>query len=97
MVGALQYLTFTRPDLAFSMHQLCQFMQYPTTSHLEATKRVLHYVQGTLHFGIHLALGPLTFSAFSDVDWAGDPTDRKSTTGILVFLGSSPISWSSKK
>ena len=69
-------------------------MQYPTTSHLEAAKRVLRYVRGILHFGIHLAPSPLTFS---DADWAGDPTDRKSTTGILVFLSSSPISWSSKK
>ncbi|XP_023917795.1 uncharacterized mitochondrial protein AtMg00810-like [Quercus suber] len=97
MVGALQYLTFTRPDLAFSVHQLYQFMQHPTSSHLEAAKRVLRYVRGTLHFGLYLAPGPLTFSAFSDVDWADDPTDRKSTTGILVFLGSNPISWSSKK
>ena len=72
-------------------------MQHPTTSHLEAAKRVLRYVRGTLHFGIHFAPGPLTFFAFSDVDWAGDPTDHKSTTGQLVFLGSSPISWSSKK
>ncbi|XP_023881757.1 uncharacterized mitochondrial protein AtMg00810-like [Quercus suber] len=97
MVGALQYLTFTRPDLAFSVHQLCQFMQNPTTSHLEAAKRVLRYVKGTLHFGIHFAPSPLSLSAFSDADWAGDPTNRKSTTGMLVFLGSSPISWSSKK
>ena len=97
MVGALQYLTFTRRDLSFSVNQLCQFMQHPTTSHLEAAKRVLRYVRGTLHFGIHFAPGPLTFSAFSDADWAGDPTDHKSTTGQLVFHGSSPISWSSKK
>ena len=97
MVGALQYLTFTHPDLSFSVNQLCQFMQHPTTSHLEAAKRVLHYVRGTLHFGIHFAPGPLTFFAFFDADWAGDPTDHKSTTGQLVFLGSSPISWSSKK
>ena len=97
MVGALQYLTFTRLDLAFSVHQLCQFMHHPTTSHLEAAKRVLCYVRGTLHFGIHLALGPLTFSTFSDVDCTRDHTDRKSTTGMLVFLGSNPICWSSKK
>ena len=97
LVGALQYLTFTRPDLAFSVHHLCQFMHTPTTSHLEAAKRVLRYVRGTLHFGIHFAPGPLTFSAFSDADWVSDPTDRKSTTGMVIFLGSSPISWSSKK
>ena len=64
---------------------------------MEAAKRVLHYERGTLHFGIHLAPSPLTFSAFSDVDWVGDPIDRKSTTGMLVFLGSNPISWFSKK
>ena len=92
MVGALQYLTFTCPDLAFSVHQLYRFMNIPTTSHLEVAKRVLRYVKGTLHFGIHFAPGPLTFSAFSDADWVGDPTNRKSTTGMVIFLGSSPIS-----
>lgn len=65
MVGALQYLTFTRLDLAFSVHQLCQFMQSPITTHLEAAKRVLHYVRGTLTHGVHLSHGPLTLSAFT--------------------------------
>ena len=68
MVGALQYLTFTRPDLSFSVHQLCQFMQHPTTSHFDAAKRVLHYVRGTLHFRIHIDPGPITLLAFSDAD-----------------------------
>ena len=81
MVGALQYLTFTRLDLAFSVHQLCQFMHHPTTSHLEAAKRVLCYVRGTLHFGIHLALGPLTFSTFSNVDC----TLKTTLTGNLLL------------
>ena len=97
MVGALHYLTFTRPDLAFSVHQLCQFMQFPTTTYLEAAKRVLRYVRGTLSYGIYFSLGPLTLTAFTDVDWVGDPFDRKSTTGFMVFLGPNPISWSSKK
>lgn len=65
MVGALQYLTFTRLDLAFSVHQLCQFMQSPTTTHLEAAKRVLRYVRDTLTHGVHLYHGPLTLSAFT--------------------------------
>ena len=56
MVGALQYLTFTWPDLSFSVHQLYQFMSDPTSTHLEAAKRVLRYVKGTLHHGIHLSL-----------------------------------------
>ena len=68
MIGALQYLTFTRPDLAFSVHQLCQFMQHPTITHLEAAKHVLLYVRGTLHFGIHLSPSPLILSAFSNAN-----------------------------
>ena len=97
MVGALHYLTFTRPDLAFSVHQLCQFMQFPTTIHLEPAKRVLRYVRGTFSHGIYFSRGPLTLTAFTDADWVGDPFDRKSTTGFMVFLGSNPISCSSKK
>ena len=97
MVGTLQYLIFTRLDLAFSVHQLCQFMSNPTTLHLEAAKRVLRYLYGALYHGISFSFGPLTLTAFSDADWAGDLFDHRSTTGLLVFLGPSPISWSSKK
>ena len=97
MVGALQYLTFTRLDLAFSVHQLCQLMSKPTSDHLEAAKRVLRYLRGTSHHGICFSPGPLTLTTFSDADWAGDPTDRRSTTGLLVFLGHNLISWSAKK
>ena len=97
MVGALQYHTFTRPDITFSVHQLCQFMSHPTTTHFEAARRVLRYIRGTLHFGVSFTPSPLTLTAFLDADWAGDPTDRRSTTGLLVFLGPNPISQSAKK
>jgi len=72
MVGALQYLTFTRPNLAFNVHQLCQFMSKPTSDHLEAAKRVLKYLKGTLHHEICFSPGPLTLTASSDADWARD-------------------------
>ena len=68
MVGALQYLNFTRPDIAFSVHQLCQFMSHPTTTHFEAVKRVLRYIRGTLNFRISFTPSPLTLTAFSDSD-----------------------------
>lgn len=68
MVGALQYLTFTCPDLAFSVHQLCQFMSNPTTVHFEAAKRVLRYIRDTLYHGISFSPSPLTLTAFSDED-----------------------------
>jgi hypothetical protein len=97
LVGALHYLTFTRPDLSFAVHQVCQYMASPTSIHLTAAKRILRYLKGTLHLGLSFRPGPLTLSAFTDADWAGDPDDRRSTSGLLVYLGPNPITWSAKK
>ena len=97
IVGALQYLTFTRPDVAFSVHQVCQFMQNPMQVHFVVVKRILRYLKGTLQFGIHYTKGSLDLIAFSDVDWVGDINDMRSTTGLVVFLGFNPVSWTSKK
>lgn len=52
IVGALQYLTFTRPNIAYSVNTMCQFMTNPTDVHFAAVKRILRYLQGTLHKGI---------------------------------------------
>ncbi|KAM1502979.1 hypothetical protein COP2_028602 [Malus domestica] len=97
VVGALQYLTFTRPDIAFSVHQVCQFMQEPMVSHFTAVKRILRYLKRTMKVGMSYFKGDLNLTAYSDAYWAGDPNDRRSTTRFVVFLGSNPISWSSKK
>ncbi|KAM1784958.1 hypothetical protein ACFX12_037917 [Malus domestica] len=97
IVGALQYLTFTRPDIAFAVNQCCQFMHNPLDIHVVAVKRILRYLSGTLDFDIHFNSGPLHLQAYSDADWAGDPNDRRSTSGYVVYLGNTPISWASKK
>ena len=97
IVGALQYLTFTRPDIAYSVNQVCQFMHSPLESHYVAVKRILRYLKGTLGWGICFRPGSLALKAYTDADWAGDPNNRRSTTGFVVFLGSNPVSWSSKK
>uniref|UniRef100_A0A2N9IRZ8 Integrase catalytic domain-containing protein n=1 Tax=Fagus sylvatica TaxID=28930 RepID=A0A2N9IRZ8_FAGSY len=76
LVGGLHYLTFTRPDISFSVHQVCQYMSAPTTVHLAAAKRILRYIRGTLFHGVAFTPGPLHLSAFTDADWAGDPDDR---------------------
>ena len=67
-------------------------MSNPTSTHLEVAKRGLSYVRGTLHHGIHPSPGPLTLTAFSNANWARDPSDCHSTTSLLVFLGPNPIS-----
>ncbi|XP_020415542.1 uncharacterized protein LOC109948051 [Prunus persica] len=97
LVGGLQYLTFSRPDIAFAVNTLCQFMHTPTDSHFAAVKRVLRYLAGTLTHGIHFTSGDVHLQAYSDADWAGDVNDRRSTTGSVVFLGNNPISWCAKK
>jgi hypothetical protein len=77
LAGALQYLTFTRPDIAYAIQQVCLHMHDPRDLHFTALKRILRYVHGTLHLGLHLrpsASGDLT--VYSDADWAGCPDAR---------------------
>ena len=97
-VGTLQYLTLTRPDVAFTVNRLSQFMARPTTDHWSALKRLLRYLCGTLDKGLTIARNsPLRLHAFSDADWAGDKDDYVSTMGHIVFLGTTPLTWCSKK
>ena len=89
LVGALRYLTFTRPDLSFAVQQACQHMSTPTQNHL---KCILRYLQGTMHFGIAFTSGPISLYAYSGSDWARDHVDRRSLIGMVLFPGNSPIS-----
>ncbi|WVZ83721.1 hypothetical protein U9M48_030841 [Paspalum notatum var. saurae] len=90
LVGALQYLTFTRPDITYEVQQ---------EPHLTAFKRILRYLCGTVDLGMFLALAssPLTLTVYIDADWAGCPDTRHSTSGYDVFLGDCLVSWSSKR
>ena len=62
-----------------------------------AAKRILWFLKGTLDKGILFQPDPLTLTAFTDANWASDPSDRRSTSGITVFLGHNPITWVSRK
>ncbi|XP_019197693.1 PREDICTED: uncharacterized protein LOC109191488 [Ipomoea nil] len=98
IVGALQYLTITRPDLSYAVNRLCQFMQAPIDDHWALLKQVLRYVKGTHDYGLRLSASSSSdIHAFLDSDWAGCPVDRKSTSGYAVFLGTNLISWLSRK
>ncbi|KAF5444723.1 hypothetical protein F2P56_033831, partial [Juglans regia] len=98
LVGALQYLTITRPDLAYSVNSVSQYLHAPTDAHFQAVKRILRYVKGTLHFGLSFtASSSTTITAYSDADWAGCPNTRRSTSGYSIYLGDNLVSWSAKK
>jgi histone deacetylase 1/2 len=98
IVGALQYLTLTRPDISFAVNKVCQFLHAPTTVHWDAVKRILRYIKQCTGLGlkIHRSVSTLV-SAFSDADWAGCVDDSKSTGGFAVFLGTNLVSWSARK
>jgi len=98
IMGALQYLTFTRPDICFAVNRVCQFIHAPTNSHWAAVKHILCYLKGTTSYGFHITRGSsFALHGFTDAEWAGSIDDRKSTGGYLVFFGQTPISWKSGK
>ncbi|XP_058734234.1 uncharacterized mitochondrial protein AtMg00810-like [Vicia villosa] len=98
LVGSLVYLTITRPDIAYAVHVVSQFVISPTTVHWAAVLRICRYLRGTQFQSLLFpSSSSLELRAYFDADWAGDPTDRKSTTDFCVFLGDSFISWQSKK
>ncbi|KAK1434088.1 hypothetical protein QVD17_11006 [Tagetes erecta] len=109
MVGALQYVTLSRPDVSFAVNKVCQFMHAPTENHWSAVKRILRYLLGTSNHGLLIkrasgsTLHAFTdahwqdIQAYSDADWAGCPDDRRSTGGFAIYLGSNLISWTARK
>ena len=98
LVGSLRYLVNTRPDLSFSVGMVSRFMECPNSEHWGAIKRIVRYVAGTSKLGCKFVKGPHSdLTGFTDSDHAGDLEKRKSTTGVLFFLGSNAITWSSQK
>ncbi|KAL5827461.1 hypothetical protein ACOSQ3_019299 [Xanthoceras sorbifolium] len=98
LVGSLIYLTVTRPDISHAVGMVSKFMDAPRSVHYAAVIRILRYVKGTLYHGLHYSSrSSLELHAYSDADWAGDPTDRCSITGFCFMLGTSLVSWRSKK
>jgi hypothetical protein len=93
IVRGLQYFTLTRPDLAFSVNKVCQYLHSPTMLHLAAVKRILRYVKGTIGMGLQIIKSPsMLVSGFSDADWAGYLDDRRPTRDFAIFQGSNLVS-----
>nr|XP_020168146.1 uncharacterized mitochondrial protein AtMg00810-like [Aegilops tauschii subsp. strangulata] len=98
IVGALQYLTLTRPELQYVVQQVCLHMHAPRDVHWTAVKRILHYIRGAMDLGLTLRASTATdLVAYTDADWDGCPDTRRSTSGYCIFLGPSLVSWSSKR
>lgn len=98
LVGKLIYLAHTRPDIAYSVSVLSQFMHDPRESHLQVVNRVMHYLKGNPGKGILFKKNDnLTLEAYTDADYAGSIIDRRSMTGYCTFLGGNLVTWKSKK
>ncbi|CAJ2678277.1 unnamed protein product [Trifolium pratense] len=98
LVGKLLYLTSTRPDIAFPVQQLRQFLDAPTSLHFKAAHKVLRYLKGNPGTGLFFPRNSsLQLSGFSDADWGGCPDSRRSITGYCFFIGQSLVCWKSKK
>ncbi|KAK5834056.1 hypothetical protein PVK06_017927 [Gossypium arboreum] len=88
----------TRPDIAFAVKKVCQFMHKPLDSHFKAVKRILRYLQGTLSHGLQFTRSSkFLLEGYSDASWGSDSDDRRSTSGFCVFFGGNLVSWSSCK
>jgi hypothetical protein len=90
VVGALQYCTLTRPEIAYSANQLCQHMHTPIITHWIAIKRVLRYLNGSTTHGLYFTKSNLQLNAFYDSDWAGCPDDRRSRFRVCCFSSQLP-------
>ncbi|GJY13118.1 ribonuclease H-like domain-containing protein [Tanacetum coccineum] len=92
-LGALNYFL----DLSYAVQQVCRYMHDPSEPHFAALKRILRYVRGTMYFGLQLyAFATTSLVGYTNADWAGCPSIRRSTSGYYVFLGNNLLSWSAK-
>ncbi|GAA0153040.1 transmembrane signal receptor [Lithospermum erythrorhizon] len=93
------YLTNTRPDIMYATCLISRYMSRPTELHLQAAKRILRYLKGSMNLGILYQRNSIKgeLKAYTDSDYAGDYDDRKSTSGYVFVLNDGAISWGSKK
>ena len=98
VVGKLNYLTITRPDISFLVSVVSQFLQSPCDSHWDVVIRILRYIKSRPGQGVlYENRGHTQVVGYTNADWVGSPTDRRSTSRYCVFIGGNLISWKSKK
>jgi hypothetical protein len=94
IIGSLRYLIHTQPDLTYIVGYVSRFLERPTEEHLQAMKKILCYITGTLQYGLRYGrrTGTTRLVGYCDSDLAGDIDTMKSTTCALFFLGKSLVS-----
>ncbi|CAM8924180.1 unnamed protein product [Rhodiola kirilowii] len=98
MIGSLLYLTASRSDILFSVCLCARFQADPRETYVKAVKKILRYLKGTYDLCLFYPRGgELHLAAYTDADYAGCKTDRKSTSRMTQYLGPCLISWESKK
>jgi hypothetical protein len=98
IVESLIYMTITRPYLSYVVGVVSQFMQTPQKPHLDVVRCMLRYIKHTLQCGIcYKAKSQLQVHGYTDVDWVGNVSDKRSTSGFMFSFGSGDVSWNSKK
>ena len=98
LVGGLQYLVLTKPEIAFVVHKLSQYVTALTLQHIMACSRVLRYLNETADYGLKFSTGrEMIITGFTDADWACDIDDKKSIGAYCIYFGNNLVSWSSKK
>ena len=98
LIGRLMYLQITRPDITYAVNKLSQYSQAPRKDHQLAVYKILRYIKGTLGQGLfYSSKAELQFQMFADASYEDCLDTRRSTSGFCLFLGTSLISWKSKK
>ncbi|XP_017189749.2 uncharacterized mitochondrial protein AtMg00810-like [Malus domestica] len=98
LVGRMIYLSHTRLDIAYAVSVMSQFMHSPSVDYMAAIMRILAYLKFALGKGILYAChGHMRIEGFTDADWAGDVTNRRSTSGYFTFVEGNLVTWRSKK
>ncbi|CAL2258010.1 unnamed protein product [Prunus armeniaca] len=98
LVGRLIYLSHTRPDITHVVSVVSQFLHSPSEVHRDALNRILRYLRSTPGKGLmYSKQGHLDVIGYTDADWAGSQTDRRSTSGYFTFIGGNLVTWRSKK
>jgi hypothetical protein len=98
MIGSLMYpVSATRPDIYFFVSKLSRFTNNPGDDHWRALERVMHYLVGTMEYGIHCSGFPAILEGYSDVNWISDLDELYATSGYVFTLGGGAVSWRSCK